>query len=108
MSVVAPTPARIHAIAYRKSEQVTLLWSRFPRMVFADVNGMTECCLGRLSSAVLMTGMRDACWPPSNGDRPGQPLRTGLVSLVFSNREIDSMYLLTTVSHELYQALVAM
>jgi hypothetical protein len=82
MLVVAPLPARMQAIAYKNSEQVTLLCNKLPRIVFADVNGMTECCRGRLSYAVLKTGMSDVCFPSSNGDRPGQPHRTGQVSLV--------------------------
>ena len=72
----------MHAIEYRNSEQVTLLCSRLLRIVFAEVNGIMECCLGRLSSAVLMIGMSDVCCPSSNGERPGHPLRTMQVSTI--------------------------
>jgi hypothetical protein len=89
MLVVSPVPARMEATAYKNSEQVTLLCSKLPRIIFADVNGIIEWCRGRLSYAVLKTGMSDVCFPPSNGDRPGQPRKTGLVSLVCQRQLIS-------------------
>jgi hypothetical protein len=76
MLVAAPTPARIHAIEYKNSEHVTLLCRRFPNTVFADVNGIRECCLDcpvRLY-LVFVNRISIVFSPSANGERPGQPL----------------------------------